>query len=171
MTVSELRIQMQSALSDLRRRLGFTAVYVTHDQEEAFSLSDSIVVMRAGRIEQQGSPAEIQTSPRTRFVARFLGMRNIFDAEVAPATNGLVDARLADNIVLRARDPWGGGWPRKAAIAFHPGNVDIRRSAGGTAGTVTRVLFGGATAQHAELAEGCAVSWDVAPEDCIVLRE
>ncbi|HEX3644178.1 MAG TPA: ABC transporter ATP-binding protein [Vicinamibacterales bacterium] len=184
---AQLRVQMRSELSDLRRRLGFTAIYVTHDQEEAFSLSDSIVVMRAGRIEQQGSPADIQGAPRTRFVASFLGMRNIFEAEITPATDGLVEARLADDTVLRARDPWGDGRPGKAAIAFHPSNVDVRKHAGGTAGTVTRVLFGGVTAQifvssgpleicavtrpQADLAEGRPVTWHVAPEDCLVLRE
>jgi len=184
---AQLRIQMRSELADLRRRLGFTAIYVTHDQEEAFSLSDSIVVMRAGRIEQQGMPVDIQAAPRTRFVASFLGMRNIFDAEIAPVTDGLVDARLADGTVLRARDPWGDGRPGKAAVAFHPGNVDVRASAGGTRGTVTRALFGGVTAQifvssgplevcavtrpRADLAEGSAVGWQVAPEDCVVLRE
>jgi len=184
---AQLRVQMRSELADLRRRLGFTAIYVTHDQEEAFSLSDSILVMRAGRIEQQGRPADIQNAPRTRFVASFLGMRNIFEAEITPVTDGMVEARLADGTVLRARDPWGDGRRGKAAVAFHPGNVDVRRRDTGTAGTVTRLLFGGVTAQvfvssgpleicavtrpRTELAEGSAVSWHVAPEDCLVLRE
>jgi ABC-type Fe3+/spermidine/putrescine transport system ATPase subunit len=143
--------------------------------------------MRAGRIEQQGSPADIQGAPRTRFVASFLGMRNIFEAEITRATDGLVEARLADNTVLLARDPWGNGRQGKAAVAFHPSNVDVRRHGGGTAGTVTRILFGGVTAQifvssgpleicavtrpRAELAEGSVVRWHVAPEDCLVLRE
>jgi ABC-type Fe3+/spermidine/putrescine transport system ATPase subunit len=184
---AQLRIQMRTELADLRRRLGFTAIYVTHDQEEAFSLSDSIAVMHGGRIVQQGTPVDIQRSPRTRFVASFLGMRNIFDAEIGPATDGLVEARLADGTVLRARDPWGDGQPGKAAVAFHPSNVDVRTQAGGMAGTVTRALFGGVTAQvfmtsgpleicavtrpRADLVEGSTVEWHVAPEDCLVLRE
>jgi iron(III) transport system ATP-binding protein len=183
---AQLRVQMRSELAELRRRLRFTAIYVTHDQEEAFSLSDSIVVMRAGRIEQQGKPADIQAAPRTRFVATFLGMRNIFEADIAPLADGLVEARLADGTVLRARDAWGDGRPGKAAIAFHPGNVDVRGH-DAARGTVTRSLFGGVTAQlfissgpleicavtrpRADLLEGSAVSWHVAPEDCVVLRE
>ena len=184
---AQLRVQMRSELSDLRRRLGFTAIYVTHDQEEAFSLSDSIVVMHAGRIEQQGKPADMHRAPRTRFVASFLGMRNIFEAEISPAADGLVEARLADDTVLRARDPWGDGRPGSAAVAFHPSDVHVQRHTAGAAGRVTRSLFGGVTAQifvssgpleicavtrpHTDLVEGSMVSWHVAPEDCLVLRE
>jgi len=57
---------MRAELADLRRRLGFTAIYVTHDQEEAFALSDRIIVMRAGRIEQHGTRSEIHAAPRSR---------------------------------------------------------------------------------------------------------
>ena len=83
--------------------------------------------------------------------------------------------------------PWGDGRQGKVAVAFHPNNVDVRRHTGGVAGTVTRMLFGGVTAQiflssgpleicavtrpRAELTEGSAVTWHVAPEDCLVLRE
>jgi iron(III) transport system ATP-binding protein len=63
---AQLRLQMRTELRDLRRRLGFTAIYVTHDQEEAFALSDRIIVMRGGRIEQQGTPSEIHRAPCTR---------------------------------------------------------------------------------------------------------
>ncbi len=123
---AQLRIAMRDDLAELRRRLGFTAIYVTHDQEEAFALSDRIIVMRAGRIEQQGTPSEIHAAPRTRFVAGFLGMRNILAAEIATVATGQVEARLAPGIVLRARDAWPNGTvPASAGIGFRP--VDVGR--------------------------------------------
>ncbi|WP_035386968.1 spermidine/putrescine ABC transporter ATP-binding protein PotA [Ferrimonas senticii] len=78
----KLRKQMQIELKRLQRQLGITFVFVTHDQEEALSMSDRIVVMDSGVIQQQGSPREIYESPANLFVARFIGESNIFDAEV-----------------------------------------------------------------------------------------
>ncbi|WP_340617892.1 spermidine/putrescine ABC transporter ATP-binding protein PotA [Xenorhabdus entomophaga] len=78
----KLRKQMQNELKALQRKLGITFIFVTHDQEEALVMSDRIVVMRDGRIEQDGSPREIYEEPKNLFVARFIGEINIFDAEV-----------------------------------------------------------------------------------------
>jgi len=188
---AQLRIQMRAELGDLRRRLGFTAIYVTHDQEEAFALSDRIIVMRGGRIEQQGTPSEIHRAPRTRFLAGFLGMTNILDAELAPLAGrpDMVEGRVAPGIVLRARDPWRRDGA--AAIGFRPIDVmvaiDGARRDGAVAGIVARSVFIGDAAQYyirsgaieicahdrprADLAEGRQVWWTVAPEDCLVLRE
>jgi ABC-type Fe3+/spermidine/putrescine transport system ATPase subunit len=191
---AQLRVAMRAELGELRRRLGFTAIYVTHDQEEAFALSDRIIVMRAGRIEQEGTPVEIHRAPRTRFVASFLGMRNILEADVAPAPGAasMAEARLAPDVVLRAQDPWrNGAATGPTAIGFRP--VDVRLEADapgageGTVGVVTRTLFLGDIAHYyvrsgaieicahdrprPELAEGRAVRWRVAPESCLVLRE
>ena len=74
-----LRVAMREEIRALQQRLGITAVYVTHDQEEALAISDVIVVMNAGRIEQIGTPADIYRRPRTAFVARFMGNSNIVD--------------------------------------------------------------------------------------------
>jgi spermidine/putrescine transport system ATP-binding protein len=78
----KLRKQMQNELKALQRKLGITFVFVTHDQEEALTMSDRIVVMRDGRIEQQGTPREIYEEPKNLFVASFIGEINIFDATV-----------------------------------------------------------------------------------------
>ncbi|HKN04248.1 MAG TPA: spermidine/putrescine ABC transporter ATP-binding protein PotA [Buttiauxella sp.] len=78
----KLRKQMQNELKALQRKLGITFVFVTHDQEEALTMSDRIVVMRDGRIEQDGTPREIYEEPRNLFVASFIGEINIFDATV-----------------------------------------------------------------------------------------
>ncbi len=77
----KLREQMQVELKELQRSLGITFIFVTHDQEEALTLSDRIAVFNNGRIEQLGTPAEIYESPESPFVASFVGTSNIFDAE------------------------------------------------------------------------------------------
>ncbi|CAH8192224.1 spermidine preferential ABC transporter ATP binding subunit [Vibrio aestuarianus] len=77
----KLRKQMQMELKQLQRQLGITFIFVTHDQEEALSMSDRIIVMRDGKIEQDGSPREIYEEPKNLFVARFIGEINVFNAK------------------------------------------------------------------------------------------
>jgi len=187
---AQLRIAMRAELNDLRRRLGLTSIYVTHDQEEAFALSDRIAVMRGGRIEQLGTPAEIYGEPRTRFVAGFLGMKNILDAEVRPAGGDgkPAEARISPDVVLRARDPFAdGSAPRPAWIGFRPVDVRVETGGEGIAGIVVRSLFLGDVAHYyvrsgpieicahdrprPELSEGREVRWRVDPDRCLVLRE
>ncbi|WP_456297399.1 spermidine/putrescine ABC transporter ATP-binding protein PotA [Vibrio sp. AK197] len=78
----KLRKQMQIELKQLQRQLGITFIFVTHDQEEALSMSDRIIVMREGVIEQDGTPREIYEEPKNLFVARFIGEINVFNAEM-----------------------------------------------------------------------------------------
>lgn len=84
----KLRLQMQIELKQLQRKLGITFIYVTHDQEEALSMSDRILVLQDGRAQQVGTPREIYESPANLFVARFIGEINVFD--------GVVQEELAD---------------------------------------------------------------------------
>ncbi|MGH8936743.1 MAG: ABC transporter ATP-binding protein [Acidimicrobiia bacterium] len=78
-----LRERLMVELRSLFTELGITALYVTHDQEEAFAVADHLVVMRAGRVEQEGPPGTVWRWPQSEFVARFLGFHNIVDAEIA----------------------------------------------------------------------------------------
>src|SRR6202000_2706361 len=80
-----LRDRLRAELNRLLRALGITAIYVTHDQSEAMELGDRIVVMSKGKIVQVGSPREIYFTPRSRFVAEFIGAANIIEA---PVENG-----------------------------------------------------------------------------------
>ena len=73
----QLRRQMQQELKRLQKKLGITFIYITHDQEEALNMSDRIAVMREGRFEQIGTPAQVYDSPKTAYVARFVGEANI----------------------------------------------------------------------------------------------
>src|SRR5690606_21420357 len=79
---AKLRVQMRSEIHRLQRRLGITSIYVTHDQVEAMALSDRIVVMNKGKIEQIGGPEAIYHSPKTHFVADFIGRANFLPVTV-----------------------------------------------------------------------------------------
>ncbi|MEF2144472.1 MAG: spermidine/putrescine ABC transporter ATP-binding protein PotA [Desulfovibrionaceae bacterium] len=96
----KMRTQMRRELKQLRRELGITFVFVTHDQEEAFAMSDRVVVMNQGRVEQVGAPSEVYEKPVNFFVARFVGETNIFEG-VAGLSDGetlhaLVEGRRCD---------------------------------------------------------------------------
>ena len=91
----KLRKQMQIELKQLQRQLGITFIFVTHDQEEALSMSDRIIVMRDGKIEQDGSPREIYEEPSNLFVAKFIGEINVFNAVVL---NRIDDKKIMANI-------------------------------------------------------------------------
>jgi iron(III) transport system ATP-binding protein len=95
---AKLRVQMRVEIRRLQRSLDITSVYVTHDQIEAMSMSDRIVVMNQGKIDQIGSPQEIYRKPRTRFVADFIGRANFVDTRVE-AVNG---SSVTVNILGRA---------------------------------------------------------------------
>lgn len=85
---AKLRVQMRTELRRLQRRLGITAIYVTHDQSEAMSLSDRIVVMRNGKIDQAGAPREVYMRSATTFVADFIGRANFIEGTVEQVQNG-----------------------------------------------------------------------------------
>ncbi|MCB1465696.1 MAG: ABC transporter ATP-binding protein [Rhizobiaceae bacterium] len=92
----KLRQQLQDELKRIQRQVGTTFVFVTHDQEEAMRMSDRIAVVSDGRIEQLGAPQEIYDSPRSLFVANFVGDTNVFCGEVVSVDDGGVQVRLED---------------------------------------------------------------------------
>jgi ABC-type Fe3+/spermidine/putrescine transport system ATPase subunit len=103
---------MQLELKQLQKQLGVTLIFVTHDQEEAMTMSDRIAVMNAGRIEQLGTPTEIYSRPRTRFVADFIGEINLFEGEWRDGA-----FRIAEGLAL----PTGRqGQPGRGTIAVRP---------------------------------------------------
>jgi spermidine/putrescine transport system ATP-binding protein len=97
----KLRKQMQIELKRIQTEVGITFIYVTHDQEEAMTMSDRIAVMRAGRIEQLGPPEDLYERPRTEFVAGFLGVSNLLDGEAGGRADDLLEVRLADGTLVR----------------------------------------------------------------------
>ena len=97
----KLRKEMQLELKALQREVGITFVYVTHDQEEALTMSDVIVVMRDGRIQQQGDPSELYERPVNRFVADFIGTSNFMVATVVESERGRAVVRNAHGLTIR----------------------------------------------------------------------
>ena len=87
---AKIRVSLRAEIRSIQRKLGITAIYVTHDQEEALSISDRIVVMSQGQIEQVGTPFEIYNFPQTAFVASFVGTLNTTDAEVIDPVKKLI---------------------------------------------------------------------------------
>ena len=87
---AKIRVSLRAEIRAIQKRLGITAIFVTHDQEEALSISDRIVVMYEGRAEQVGTPFEIYNFPKTQFVANFVGSLNNADAEVIDPANGIL---------------------------------------------------------------------------------
>jgi ABC-type Fe3+/spermidine/putrescine transport system ATPase subunit len=86
---AKVRVQLRYEIKALQKRLGFTAIHVTHDREEAMTMADRIVVMDAGHIAQAGSPKEVYDRPVSPFVASFMGADNIIDLDVSPAEPGV----------------------------------------------------------------------------------
>lgn len=100
----KLRKQMQFELKHLQRKLGITFIYVTHDQEEALTMSDRIAVMNKGRIEQIGVPDEIYERPRTKFVADFIGETNIFEGRLKEKDGSKAITEIEDGQVINVVD-------------------------------------------------------------------
>jgi putative spermidine/putrescine transport system ATP-binding protein len=88
---AKIRVQLRSEIRAIQKKMGITAIFVTHDQEEALSISDRIVVMYEGKIEQVGSPFEVYNFPKTAFVANFVGTLNTASAEVVDPVKGILN--------------------------------------------------------------------------------
>jgi putative spermidine/putrescine transport system ATP-binding protein len=101
----KLREEMQIELKAIQQQVGITFIYVTHDQEEALTMSDRLAVFNAGRIEQLGSPAEVYERPKTRFVAGFVGTSNLLTGEVARAVLSRAGTYTIRPEKIRLQDP------------------------------------------------------------------
>jgi putative spermidine/putrescine transport system ATP-binding protein len=119
---AKIRVALRTEIRSIQRQLGITAVYVTHDQEEALSLSDRVVVMSEGHIEQVGTPFEIYNFPATPFVASFVGTLNVMPAAVVDAARG--ELVVAGQPVRVARR-FEGGAGRTVNIALRPEMVSL----------------------------------------------
>jgi putative spermidine/putrescine transport system ATP-binding protein len=126
----KLREQMQLEIKQLHRNLGMSIIYVTHDQEEALTMSSRIAVFNNGRIEQIGTPSDLYEHPRTRFVANFIGETNLFPGTVSDLRDGYC-AISCNGLELRARDGGGIEKNESAFVAVRPERTllwDIGRS-------------------------------------------
>ena len=145
----KLRRGMQLELKRLQRRLGTTFVYVTHDQEEALTMSDRIAVMDKGRVLQVGSPEDVYERPATRFVADFLGEANLLDAEVVR------DGVRVAGTVLRVAPVGGPCEHSRITLCLRPERVTLAPQGDGLAGVVEEAIYAGSELKYVvRLADG-----------------
>jgi spermidine/putrescine ABC transporter ATP-binding subunit len=162
----KLREEMQMELRDLTRRVGITSIFVTHDQEEALTLSDRIIVMNAGRIEQMGVPDAIYSRPETRFVADFMGARNILETTVSliSGTDAVLDW---EGIMLRASllaHHWlsaGNG----VAVAVRPESIRVAQT-----GAIENAASG-RVVSRVDQGAFITIKVEIAPEKMLVVRQ
>ncbi len=186
---AKLRVGMRAELHRLQRQLGLTAVYVTHDQVEAMSLSDRVLVMNKGKIEQEGTPEEIFYRPATPFVARFMGFDNQFTGRVSNIRDNQIEIEVGPCRLL-ARPHFVPTVhvgdlvdvlfrPEVAQLARVPGDnaipveIVFRTFQGSTGEYLVRCAFGEFTVALAETAPSFAPGAAyviIAPEDLIVER-
>jgi putative spermidine/putrescine transport system ATP-binding protein len=138
---AKIRVALRHEIRTIQRQLGITTVYVTHDQEEALSLSDRVVVMSEGRMEQVGTPFEIYNFPTTAFVASFVGTLNLLPGVVADAGRG--ELTIAGQPV-RIGQSFEGSAGRQVNVALRPEMVSLGATGDGQnqlTGKVTDVSF------------------------------
>jgi iron(III) transport system ATP-binding protein len=185
---ARLRRQMREEIRDLQQRLGLTVVYVTHDQQEAMAVSDRIIVMNAGRIEQEGSPRDLYERPATPFLARFMGESNPAQGQVRRLDGGRISVRLGSTeiIVTDTVAPEGA-----ATVAVRPETIAVETAPGpanALPGTIAKASYLGthmeysidtaagtlfATCPRVErpLPPGAAVALVLAPRGVIVVAD
>jgi len=167
---AKIRVTLRQEIRAIQRQLGITTVYVTHDQEEALSLSDRVVVMSEGRIEQIGTPFEVYNFPTTGFVASFVGTLNVLPALVVDSGTGRLNVGGQE---IRISRPVSARIGSTLSLALRPEMVSIGEGPGGSnivRGSVADVSFLGSIVRiRIRIAEGVLVTLDVFNEPTLVL--
>ncbi|MGF6644417.1 MULTISPECIES: ABC transporter ATP-binding protein [Paraburkholderia] len=159
---AKIRISLRQDIRALQRELGITSIFVTHDQEEALSISDRIVVMNEGRVEQVGTSSEIYNYPRTRFVASFVGTLNILSGHVVDPANGKMAVDGQELVTTQRLAPDDVG--KKRLLALRPEAIVLEAPAAGRntlAATVEEVNFLGAVVRIRTRVKEAVISLDV----------
>jgi ABC-type Fe3+/spermidine/putrescine transport system ATPase subunit len=150
-----LRLQMQTELKALQHRVGTTFIFVTHDQGEAFAMSDRVALMNKGKIEQLGRPRDLYERPASRFAAEFVGDTNLLEGTVAGLFGEQTLVRAAGMEIVAPKAPFNSG--EAVVVSLRPECIAILADpAPGSAPAIVRsVVFQGATVKlTAELASG-----------------
>jgi iron(III) transport system ATP-binding protein len=133
---AKLRTKLRTELREFQEQFGVTSLYVTHDQAEALALSDTVIVMNHGVIEQIGGPEEIYAYPSTAYVADFIGSANLVAVSAASKARGDVVARtdLGTITCTRVPQPFDGGERRGGFVCIRPEQIRVRHATSGTPG-------------------------------------
>jgi putative spermidine/putrescine transport system ATP-binding protein len=164
----KLRQEMQEELRELQRKVGITFLYVTHDQEEALSMSDRLAVFRDGRIEQVGPPAEVYERPETAFVAGFVGTTNLLSGALARAATGSDEEVLVRPEKIRLLPPDApiaadecsvGGVIGEATYLGPFTRYRVEADAGGELAVLAQNQVSGATEAHSAAGRRVRLAW------------
>ncbi|TBC86595.1 ABC transporter ATP-binding protein [Rhizobium leguminosarum] len=168
-----LREQMQLEIKQIHQQMGITFVYVTHDQDEALTMSDRVAVFHQGKIQQITSPVEIYKRPRNRFVATFLGETNTLEGLVTQCAEGFADIQLSCGSILRGRAGEGVVSGAKAALMVRPESIGVKGGPGnGLRGRLVDQHFHGDHIRlHVALDGGQALQLKVKPQEGAELRQ
>jgi len=168
---AKLRVQMRSEIRNIQRRLNITSVYVTHDQVEAMALSDRIVVMNQGKIEQIGAPEEIYRRPATRFVADFIGRANFLNARIDSVEG---DQAAVELLGQRVRVPvtFAVAAGDQLTAVLRPEGLTLREDAALEQGVVEQAMYLGSSTEYVVQVQGTQlIVVDTDPRAQYVFRE
>ncbi|WP_394886821.1 ABC transporter ATP-binding protein [Mesorhizobium sp. AaZ16] len=158
---AKVRVSLREEIRSIQKKLGITTIFVTHDQEEALSMSDRIVVMYGGKAEQVGTPFEIYNKPATKFVANFVGTLNVLEATVSDAAGGKVSVGGSDLVL---KQPLNGAKAGDTlSLALRPEAISLGKQPGRDAslgGEISEVSFLGSVIRMRVDLGNSAVSLD-----------
>ena len=189
---ANLREEMRTELKIIQREVGITTIFVTHDQEEALAMSDRIVVMNHGLIEQNGTPEDVYRLPASKFVASFLGQSNLIAGTIASTAKGKARITLDNGSSIEADAPQSAKKGGKVTVIVRAQRIEVGKQAGAglnkLKGKIAATSYLGGTAIYAIEAqglklqanaiidshvfrEGDSVDIGFAPSDCVLLGE
>ena len=156
---AKIRLELRHEIRRIQQQLGITTIYVTHDQEEALSLSDRVVVMSQGKVEQVGTPAQIYSFPATEFVAQFVGQINLLPVKVVNPTAGIV--KIGDQVIQAGKFGHLNGNPIRLAVRPEELDHGFIEGANNLSGKVEAISYLGSIVRIRLEVEGNPVSMDV----------
>ncbi|CAN5471058.1 ABC transporter ATP-binding protein [soil metagenome] len=189
---ANLREEMRVELKTIQRKVGITTIFVTHDQEEALAMSDRIVVMNHGLIEQNGTPEDVYRTPNSRFVASFLGQSNLLPGVITAVAQDIATVKLDSGQEIKALAPAAGRPGAKVTVIVRAQRLNIAGAANGATnrlgGTIAATSYLGGNAIYAiavgslrlqannvidgdVFREGDAIVASFEPSDCTLLGE
>ena len=161
---AKIRVSLREDIRTLQRSLGITTIFVTHDQEEALSMSDRVVVMNEGRVDQVGAPFEIYNNPATRFVANFVGTLSVLQGKVLDAKSGRI--QIGQSEIVAARRIFNGNPGDACSVALRPeaavleNGHDLGAGRNRLGGTIDEVSFLGSVVRIRVKIDDAAISLD-----------
>jgi iron(III) transport system ATP-binding protein len=153
---AQLRVRMRSEIRALQRQLGITSVYVTHDQEEAFSIADQVAIMNKGKLVQLGTPRELYRQPADRFVAEFVGVSNVIPVELVESNASGATVRVFGQSIRSRRPPQNPD--NQVSVVLRPEALHIETAGKvGVSATVLTMAFTGPIARYTVAVEDSTV--------------